>query len=97
MQIYPELDYHFLITASLEERVKRKCIQYNGNISEEEIKQNIIKRDEIQEKSGFYKKYENTILVDVTNCNSPKEGAKKLLEYINISNIKERGMVLGKV
>ena len=29
IQIYPELDYHFLITATLEERVRRKCIQYN--------------------------------------------------------------------
>ncbi len=28
MKIYPNLDYHFLVTASLEERIKRKCIQY---------------------------------------------------------------------
>ena len=27
MKIYPNLDYHFLVTASLEERVRRKCIQ----------------------------------------------------------------------
>ena len=84
MKIYPELDYHFLITASLEERVKRKRIQYNGNISEEEVKQNIIKRDELQEKSGFYKKYEKTILIDVTNCKTPEEGANEVLKNIKM-------------
>ncbi len=82
MKIYPNLDYHFLITASLEERIKRKCIQYNGTISEEEVKQNIIKRDELQEKSGFYKQYENTILLDVTNCKTPEEGANEVLKKI---------------
>ena len=84
MKIYPNLDYHFLITASLEERIKRKCIQYNGTISEEEVKQNIIKRDELQEKSGFYKQYENTILLDVTNCKTPKEGANEILKKIKL-------------
>ncbi len=84
MKIYPNLDYHFLITASLEERIKRKCIQYNGTISEEEVKQNIIKRDELQEKSGFYKQYENTILLDVTNCKTPEEGANEVLKKIKL-------------
>lgn len=83
MKIYPDLDYHFLITASLEERVRRKCIQYNGSISEEEVKQNIIKRDELQEQSGFYKKYEKTILVDVTDCKTVEDSANKVLGYIS--------------
>ena len=82
MKIYPNLDYHFLITASLEERIRRKCIQYNGDISEEEVRQNIIKRDELQEKAGFYKKYENTILLDVTDCKTPEEGANEVLKKI---------------
>ena len=82
MKIYPNLDYHFLITASLEERIRRKCIQYNGDISEEEVRQNIIKRDELQEKTGFYKKYENTILLDVTDCKTPEEGANEVLKKI---------------
>lgn len=84
MKIYPELDYHFLVTASLEERVRRKCIQYNGSISKEEVEQNIIKRDELQEKSGFYKQYEKTILVDVTNCKTVQDSAKEVLKYISI-------------
>lgn len=82
MKIYPELDYHFLITASLDERVRRKCIKYNGMINEEEVKQNIIKRDKLQEESGYYKKYENTILVDITNCKTIEESTKEVLKYI---------------
>ena len=84
MKIYPELDYHFLITASLEERVKRKCIQYNGNINEEEVRDNIIKRDRVQEEAGFYTKYTNTVVVDVTNCETVKDSANKVFEYIKI-------------
>ncbi len=86
MKIYPDLDYHFLITASLEERIRRKCIQYNGTISEGEVRQNIMKRDELQEKSGFYKQYENTILLDVTNCKTPEEGANEVLKKIKLES-----------
>lgn len=82
MRIYPNLDYHFLITASLEERIRRKMIQYGNNANYQEIKQNIIKRDELQEKAGYYKIYENTIKIDVTDCNSAKESAMKVLEII---------------
>lgn len=84
MKIYPDLDYHFLITASLEERVKRKCIQYNDKITPEEVKQNIMKRDEIQKSAGYYKKYDNTIEVDVTNCKNVEENAKEVLNYIKM-------------
>lgn len=82
MSIYPDLDYHFLITASLNERVRRKAIQYNGNIDLEELKEHIQKRDELQEKAGFYKKYENTIEVDVTDCKNVEESTNKVYTYI---------------
>ena len=85
MKIYPEHNYHFLITASLEERVKRKCIQYNGKINEEEVRKNIIQRDKLQEESGFYTKYKNTIVVDVTNCKTAKESANKVFDDIKMS------------
>lgn len=85
MKIYPELNYHFLITASLEERVKRKCIQYNGKINEEEVRKNIIQRDKLQEESGFYTKYKNTIVVDVTNCKTAEESANKVFDNIKMS------------
>ena len=84
MNIYPNLDYHFLITASLDERIKRKMKQYGGSSNYEEIKQNIIKRDELQKKAGYYKIYDKTIKVDVTDCNSVEESTLKVM-----NNIKE--------
>lgn len=81
MKIYPSLDYHFLITAALDERVKRKANQYN-DIDLNKIKEHIIKRDEFQEKSGFYKEYSNTIKVDVTDCKNVYEATNKVCEYI---------------
>lgn len=83
MKIYPDLDYHFLVTASLEERVRRKCIQYNESMGYEAVKENIIKRDELQEAAGYYRKYNNTIEIDVTNCKSAEEGANKIIENMN--------------
>ncbi|MBR1802414.1 MAG: (d)CMP kinase [Clostridia bacterium] len=82
MHIYPNLDYHFLITASLEERIRRKGIQYKGKMLEEDIKQNIIKRDELQEKAGFYKQYEKTMMIDVTNCKTVEDSANEVLKHI---------------
>ena len=82
MQIYPEVDYHFFIKADLDERIKRKSIQYNNEIDIEELKKDIIKRDKLQEEAGFYKIYENTIVVDVTQCKSVEESTKKIESYI---------------
>ncbi len=82
MEIYPKLDYHFLITASLDERVKRKAIQYKESINLLELREHIIARDELQEKSGFYKEYSNTIKVDVTDCKNAIESTNKVCEYI---------------
>ena len=68
MNIYPNLDYHLFIEADLEERVKRKMKQYGENANYEEVKQNIMERDKLQEKAGYYKTYDKTIRIDVTNC-----------------------------
>lgn len=91
--IYPELNYHFLITASIEERVKRKAIQYGENANLEELKKHIIIRDELQEKAGFYKVKENTIKVDVTDCKSVKESTYKLCEYIQEIKKEQLGVI----
>lgn len=80
--IYPNLNYHFLITASLEERVKRKAIQYGESANLKELEKHIKIRDELQEKAGFYETKENTIEIDVTECNSARESTEKLCEYI---------------
>ncbi len=84
MKIYPNLDYHFFITASIEERVKRKMNQYGTDSKYEEIKQNILERDKLQEEAGYYKKYDNTIEVDVTECKSAEESTIKVLKYIKL-------------
>lgn len=82
MQIYPDTDYHFFITADLEERIRRKCIQYGNNESREEIKNNIINRDKLQENAGFYKLSKNTIEIDVTDCKSLEESTNLVMERI---------------
>ena len=82
MQIYPDVDYHFFITADIDERVKRKAMQYNNNIDLRELKEHIEKRDKLQEETGFYKIYPNTIKVDVTECKTAKESTNKVLKYI---------------
>ena len=84
MQIYPGLDYHFLIKASLEERIRRKSIQYKGKVDLEELKQNIVTRDELQEKAGFYKVYDKTTIIDITDCKTVEDSADKVLEHICI-------------
>lgn len=81
MKIYPDTDYHFFVTATLEERVRRKCIQYGTN-NIAEIKENIQTRDKLQEKAGFYEKSDKTIEIDVTNCANASEAINKMLEYI---------------
>lgn len=85
MQIYPNVDYHLFITASLEERVKRKCIQYNEKNYKKDVKRNIKIRDMLQKMAGFYKIYPNTIQIDVTDCKTVEESTKKVLEYIKIN------------
>ena len=84
MKIYPELDYHFFITASLEERIKRKMIQYGENSDYEDRKKNIVARDKIQQEAGYYTIYTNTIQIDVTDCKSAYESAKKVLKKLNL-------------
>lgn len=84
MKIYPQLDYHLFITASFNERVKRKCIQYNVKNSCSSIKRNIIIRDILQKIAGFYKIYPNTIKIDVTDCKSVTESTDKVLKSIDI-------------
>ena len=84
MKIYPDLDYHFFVTADIETRVDRKMHQYtNEKITREELKKHIEERDSLQEQAGFYKRYDKTIDADVTECKSAEESAMKILENIN--------------
>ena len=87
MKIYPDSDYHFFITASLDERVKRKSSQYDNKDSEEEIRNMIIKRDKLQEEAGFYDFSNITEEIDVTDCKSIEESTKKVLEKIRLPEL----------
>lgn len=89
VKMYPEVTYHFFIEASLEERVNRKYIQYNGEISKEKIREMIVKRDELQDKTGYYKIYDITKKIDVTNCKTVEESTNKVLK-----NIEEAKLVI---
>lgn len=82
MNIYPNLDYHLFITADLNERVKRKMIQYGEDANEQEVKENIENRDNLQKQAGYYKIYDKTIVIDVTDCKNVEESTKKVLEHI---------------
>lgn len=83
MKIYPS-DYHFFVVADLEERVRRKCMQYENKVSEKDVMENIVKRDELQKKSGFYEYSPITIEIDVTDCKNVQESAEKILQKIKL-------------
>lgn len=85
--IYPGIDYHFFITADLKERVKRKLSQYKNEEDKEEIEQNIIKRDKLQEEAGYYKIYDNTIVIDVTECKTINDSTIKVMENIKLPEL----------
>ena len=87
VNMYPKVNYHFLLVADLDERVRRKYHQYEGEISIEDLKKHIQKRDELQKESGYYKIHPITKVVDVTDCKTVEEEANKIMKYINLSQI----------
>lgn len=84
VKMYPNVTYHFFITATLNERVRRKSIQYKEKIDLKKLKENIEKRDKLQEDSGYYKIYDITNVIDVTNCKTIEEGAELVLDKISL-------------
>ena len=91
--IYQEMTSHVFITASLEERVKRRYNQYNGKISFEEIERTILERDKIHEKAGYNEKCDRSINVDVTECKNANESAKKVVETLMNNNYINKDIV----
>ena len=75
---------HIFITASIEERVKRRYKQFNGKYSKKEIKQTIEKRDRMHEEAGYNQKFDKTVVVDVTDCKTARESAEKVLNNIEL-------------
>lgn len=90
VKMYPDVSRHFFIDASIEERTNRKYMQYNKEIPKEQVKEMIQTRDELQEKSGYYKIYPQTQIIDVTRCKNAKESAELVL--INIKETVKSGI-----
>ena len=86
MKIYPDLNYHFFITADIDKRAGWKANQYNGEASIDIIKENILKRDELQKKSGYYDTYANTITIDVSDSSSIEESTKMIAKNIILND-----------
>lgn len=82
VKMYPDVTYHFFIDASIEERVNRKYVQYNKEMTKQEIRKMIEERDKLQENTGYYKIYSKTKIIDVTNCKTVEEAAQKVLKNI---------------
>ena len=87
VDLYPNMNCHLFVTASLEERINRRFKQYDGKYSLEEIRDMIEKRDELHEKSGFNKKCDVTIELDTTDCKSAEESAEKALKLMKENGI----------
>ena len=85
--MYPDVTYHFFITSSIDERIRRKFIQYNGKLSQEQIKETIEKRDKLQKETGYYDIYDNTKIIDVTNCKNVRESCEKVLDNIKLETV----------
>ncbi|MCI8290977.1 MAG: hypothetical protein HFJ25_01800 [Clostridia bacterium] len=85
IKIYPEIDYHFFLKADIDKRAKWKTKQYDDKVDEKKVKENILKRDELQEKSGYYEIYNNTIVIDVSDSKSVEESTKMVLKNIIIN------------
>lgn len=80
-RIYPELDYHLMLTADIDKRVEWKAYQY-PNISKDELKEQIELRDELQRKSGYYDTYDDTITIDLSEYNTIEEKTKVVYDKI---------------
>ena len=54
-------------------------------ITIEEVRKNIIERDMLQKKAGYYDLHEISQVIDVTDCKSVKESTDKVLEALDLS------------
>ena len=86
VNMYPKVDYHFLLVADIDERVRRKMNQYKGEITSDELKEHIQKRDELQKQSGYYKIHPITKVIDVTACKTVEDETNKIMEFIKNNN-----------
>lgn len=84
--VLPNADYKFFLTASADERARRRFLELQSlgiEITIEEVKQNLIERDRIDSEREIspLKQAEDAILIDNTNLNK-EETIDLILSYI---------------
>ena len=86
MVVLPNADYKFFLTASADERARRRFLELQSlgiETTIEEVKQNLIERDRIDSEREIspLKQAEDAILIDNTNLNK-EETIELILSYI---------------
>lgn len=84
MKLFPQTNYHLFIMADLDVRVERKHMQY-PEITVEDVRKNIVERDMLQKRVGYYDLHEISQVIDVTECKSVKESTDKVLEALDLN------------
>ena len=84
--VLPNADYKFFLTASVDERARRRFLELQSlgiETTIEEVKQNLIERDRIDSEREIspLKQAEDAILIDNTNLNK-EETIELILSYI---------------
>lgn len=84
--VFPNANYKFFLTASVEERAKRRTLELQSmgmEVDFNTIKQNLIDRDKIDSERDIspLKKADDAILIDNTNLNK-EETINLILSYI---------------
>ena len=84
--VLPNADYKFFLTASADERARRRFLELQSlgiETTVEEVKQNLIERDRIDSEREIspLKQAEDAILIDNTNLNK-EETIDLILSYI---------------
>lgn len=86
--VFPDADYKFYLDASIDERTNRRYkenIEKGMNVTKEEIKENIIKRDynDMHKEVGSLTRTEDSIYIDSTNL-TIDEVVTKIKEIIEV-------------
>jgi cytidylate kinase len=85
--VLPNADYKFFLTASVDERTKRRFLELQNmgiETTEDEVKENLITRDKIDSEREVapLKKAQDAILIDNT-FKTKKETIDEILSYLN--------------
>ena len=86
--VLPDADYKFFLTASIDERTKRRheeLLSYKQQIDRETVKQNLIERDKMDSERDIspLKQAKDALLIDNTNF-SKEETINYILGFIKI-------------